>query len=82
MGHFSCTEFKDVGRASKTRPAQGNFQPKQTKMGDEASVQKVSDDETKQESEVQLEETVAKKRKATGAAAHMCLKRIEGKRVQ
>ena len=52
-------------------------------MADKSTEQTVSDDEPSEDDEVIDEEGKnSKKRKATGAAAHMCLKRIEGKRVR
>ena len=50
-------------------------------MADKAvpDVQTVSDDEASTDS--LAEDTSSKKRKATGAAVHRCLKRVEGKRV-
>ena len=42
----------------------------------------MSDDESSEDNKViDVEGKHSKKRKATGAAAHMCLKRIEGKQV-
>ena len=52
-------------------------------MSDEAMHQTVSDDESSVQDDKELTaEDKIKKRKATGAAAHMCLKWIEGKRVR
>ena len=49
-------------------------------MGDKPNLQTVSDDEKNDEIDASVvDKTILKKRKATGAAAHMCLERIEGK---
>jgi hypothetical protein len=49
-------------------------------MADQPTVQTGSDDEPSEDDEViNVEGKDSKKRKATGAAAHMCLKRVEGK---
>ena len=61
----------------------GFFQPIPTEMADQPTVQTCSDDEPSEDDEViNVEGKDSKKRKATGAAAHMCLKRVEGKRVR
>ena len=53
-------------------------------MADEASLLTVSDDEPCDEDveSSAVDPTISKKRKSTGAAAHRCLKRVEGKRVR
>jgi hypothetical protein len=52
-------------------------------MSEQATVQTVSDDEPSEDDEdMHVEEQFLKKRKITGAAAHKCLKRVEGNRVR
>ena len=70
---FSAGTRQFCGPCSTNRP---------TEMADKAvpDVQTVSDDEASTDS--LAEDTSSKKRKATGAAAHRCLKRVEEKRVR
>jgi hypothetical protein len=53
-------------------------------MVDEASLLTVSGDEPCYEDvdNSAVDPTISKERKATGAAAHRCLERVEGKRVR
>ena len=54
-------------------------------MADDATVQTVSDDEpveSFEDSALASDTSCEKKRKATGAAAHRVLKRVDGKRVR
>ena len=52
-------------------------------MADEAIVLTVSDDEQDEAIDCSsVDKPIPSKRKATGAASHMCLKRVEGKRVR
>jgi hypothetical protein len=52
-------------------------------MSEQATVQTVSDDEPSEDDEdMHVEEQSSKKRKITRAAAHKCLKRVDGNRVR
>jgi hypothetical protein len=52
-------------------------------MSEQATVQTVSDDEPSEDVEdMHVDEQSSKKRKITGAAAHKCLKRVEGNHVR
>ena len=65
------------GRPANFWPLPNFSQPFPTEMSEQPTVQTVSDDEPSEDDEdLDVEDEDSKKQKATGAAAHRCLKRV------